>query len=598
MNEERDIRRLSLSMVAGMLMTLIVPAAASLAAAEPKIAFLNPSSFALAGERGYIVSDAETDTGPGCCGASDGVYRFSAWVSDTPPDAAVFFTVVQGALDFELPAFRPESAPPESDTWEANWDIPPEVLNGPATVTAYVVQGNEAIAQKSVDVTIMRIEPAIDLAYPQSGSHFGVFEPLAGALQEQGAATRKKPLATVDALYSATPDMAYVRTFYTTSSPGTDPVWHVCGTELIGSSANNRADNGVRCTLSAAGHAGSITAVAALANDSPDSYDDRFNESGDVVRVIPYAQQPTELELNDLAEQRVAKDESVGRFFCSATVTATLTDQLGRTIPGANIDSEAVGPTDALKFNNSSVLGGNVAPDRGNHSLEPAFDCTGRPEVPPPNASPGTQGEHPLFGSPDPKHIESGGSGTTDNGTLGIRLHSSAPGVTHYTVWADEVNDGCVANDDRFTIGEPAAAGSIGWATDPESPELRTPGTVVPCGSTGEPSPGPTDPPEPAGRSVSLRAADRNVATGTRVRLTGRIRSDVPACDAGQHVTLEARRPGRRFRAVATTLSRSSGRYRFQHAATKTRAYRAVLDATDACGAAQSRAVRVRVRAT
>lgn len=588
-------RKLSLAVATGMLMTLIVPAAASLAADEPKIAFLNPSSFALAGERGYIVSDAATDTGPGCCAASDGVYRLSAWVADAPADASVFFTVVQGALDFELSAVSATGRPP-ADTWEASWDIPPEVLNGPATITAYVVVNNEPVAQETVDVTIMRVEPAIDLAYPESGGTFGTFAPLASSLPETGGATRKKPLSTVDALYTATPDMTFVRTFYTTSPPGTDPRWEVCGTEVIGSSSNNRAGNGVRCTIANPADAQSITAVAALANDSPNDYDDRFNESGDAVRVVPYVQQPTEVALDALSEQRVEKDAASDRFFCSTTVTATVTDQLGRTIPGANVDAEAVGPTDSLKFNNSSVLGGNVAPDRGTHSTENAFDCTGRAEVPPPNASPGRQGEHAVFGSPDHKHIESPAGGTSDRGTLGIRLHSTAPGVTQYTVWADEVDDGCAANDDRFTFGEPAAAGSIGWATNPDTPVLRAPLALVPCSSGPDPSPDPTESPDgPADRTVGIKASSRRVAAGTKVRLTGRIRSADAGCISGQHVTLQARRPGRSFRALATGLSRTTGRYRFGVTVSKTRQYRAVLDATDTCLGARSRTIRVRV---
>lgn len=593
MKAERNTRRLSLSLAAGMLMTLIVPAAASLAAAEPKIAFLNPSSFALAGERGYVVSDAETDTGPGCCDSSDGVYRFSAWVADAPAEATVFFTVVQGALDFELPAVEPAGDDPASDTWEASWDIPPEVLNGPATVTAYVVLDNEPIAQKSVDVTIMRIEPAVDLAYPVSGGGFGIFTPLASALPEKGAATRKKPLATVDALYTATPDMTFVRTFYTTSPAGTDPKWEVCGTEVIGSN-NNNADNGVRCTIANAADASAVTAVAALANDSPNDYDDRFNESGDVVRVTSYAQLPSVVELDALAEQRVEKDDGVDRFFCSSTVTATVTDQLGRVIPGANVDVEALGPADSLKFHTSAVLGGPVAPDRGNHSVEPAFDCTGRPEVPPPNASPGEQGEHPVFGSPDPKHVEGTGGGTGDRGTFGFRLHSSAPGLTQYTVWVDEVDDGCAANDDRFTVGEPAATGSIGWETNPNTTGFRVPVAVVPC-SDGGPSPDPTENPDPpASRSVGIGASDRRVPAGTSVRLAGRIRSGTTDCVAGEHLTIEARRPGRRFRAVATTLSRDSGRYAVKVLVSKTRRYRAVLEASETCSAARSKAIRIR----
>ncbi|HEX2057794.1 MAG TPA: hypothetical protein VHI71_05430 [Actinomycetota bacterium] len=590
MDAERNIGVVSLAMVAGVLMTVLVPAAASHAAEEPKIAFLNPSSFALAGERGYVISDAETDTGPNCCDATDGVYRFSAWVADTPAQASVFFTVVQGAFDFELAAVRRSDDASASDTWEASWDIPPEVLNGPATVTAYVVVDNEPVAQASVDVTIMRIEPSIDLAYPHSGGSFGTFAPLASALPESGSATRKKPLATIDALYTATPDMAFVRTFYTTSQPGTDPKWHVCGTEVIGSN-NGNADNGVRCTMNVAAHAQEITAVAALANDSPNDYDDRFNESGDAVRVVPYAQVPTELALNEAAEQRVEKDGSTDRFFCSATITGTLTDQTGRVIPGANVDVEAAGPTDGLRFHSSSVLGGPVAPDRGNHSTEPAFDCTGGGDVAPPNASPGTQAEHPTFGAPDPKHVESGGGGTGDRGTFGFRLHSNGPGETQYTVWADEVDDGCAANDDRFTEGEPAAAGSVGWATNPMTTGFRTPGAVVPC---GEPPELPEPPQEPASRRIGIRAEDRTVPRGDGVRITGRVRSASAGCIGAQHVTLQARRPGRRYHAVATGLSRPAGRYAFKVTVGRTRDYRAVLSATETCAAARSRVVRVR----
>lgn len=593
MKSERSTRTLSLSLVAGVLMSLIVPAAVSFAAGEPKIAFLNPSSFALAGERGYIVSNAATDTGPDCCEASDGAYRFSAWVADAPANASVFFTVVQGALDFELPAVKPAGDPPAGDTWEAGWDIPPEVLNGPATVTAYVVVDNEPVAQSSLDVTIMRIEPAIDLAYPQSGRTFGTFAPLASALPESGPATRKKPLATVDALYTATPDMTFVRAFYTTSAPGTAPEWKVCGTEVIGSN-NNNADNGVRCTLVVPGDAQAITAVAALANDSPNDYDDRFNESGDAVRVTPYAQQPATLELNELGEQRVEKHDGTDRFFCSTTITATLTDQMGRVIPGANMDAEAAGPTDGLKFHTSAVLGGNVPPDRGNHSVEPAYDCTGRAEVPPPNASPGDQGEHAVFGSPDPKHVESPGGGTGDRGTFGIRMYSNARGLTQYTVWADEADDGCAANDDRLTVGEPSASGSVGWAEDPDTTGFRVPAAVVLCSSGGEPSPEPTDPGGPASRTIGLGASHREVAAGTPVRLSGRIRSADSGCLPGEHVTLQARRPGRRFRAVATTLTRASGRYRFGVTVNRTRDYRAVVAATDSCSAARSRTIRIR----
>src|SRR5688572_30221656 len=44
-------------------------------AAEPSIAFLNPSGFASTGERGILVSDLKPDAGPLCCDAAKQGYH-------------------------------------------------------------------------------------------------------------------------------------------------------------------------------------------------------------------------------------------------------------------------------------------------------------------------------------------------------------------------------------------------------------------------------------------------------------------------------------------------------------------------------------------
>lgn len=561
------------------LVAVTAPAASAPAAPAPTIAFVNPSSFALASDRGYVVSDLATDVGPDCCGASDGAFRFSAWVADAPPGSSVFFTVVQGSLDFELSAVPPTGSTSSTDTWEASWDIPSDVLDGPATATAYVVLDNEPIAQTSLEVTILRVSPGTDLAYPQSGGPFGTFAPLAAALPEDGPAVRPDPAGTVDALYSGTADMSYVRTFYSTSAPGSEPDWHVCGTEPVGDTSNSQADNGVRCAADPA-DAARITAVAAVANSSPGDFDDRFNQSGDAVRVVPYAQAPAALTL-DVPAQRVDRHAASERFFCSSTVSATVVDQRGRVVPGANVDAEAVGPTDALRFHTSSVLGGNLPPDRGTHSVETAFDCTGRPEVPPANARPGKQGEHQIFGLPDVKHIESA-AGSNDRGTAGFKLYSSAPGVTHLQVWVDEVDDGCSVNDDRFTTGEQSAAASIGWGEDAPAPTPVAPSALASC-----------RPDERSARSVRIRVSDAAVAAGAEVRFSGRVRAAATACRSRQGVSLQARRAGGRFHTVARRVTTATGRYVFEIAPRRTRDYRAVVPATSACLGARSRTIRV-----
>jgi hypothetical protein len=597
MKQGRRSRSVSFSIVVGMVMTLIVPAAASLAADTPKIAFLNPSSFMSAGERGYIVSNAATDTGPDCCGASDGLFRFSAWVDDAPAGASVFFSVVQGALDYEIVGVTEPGGSGSSDTWDGGWDIPPEVLNGPATVHAYLVHNGEAIASASLDVTIMRIEEAVDITYPQSGGSFGTYSALGTVLPEKGTARRKNPMGILDALYTNGPETTYVRAFYTTSPAGSDPEWKVCATESVGAGTNSDPENGIRCTFASAADAAGVTAVAAVVNGSPDDFDARFNQSGDAVRVVPYVQRPAALTLNDLAEQTVSKDESSGRFYCSAAITATVTDQLGRLVPAANVDVEAVGPTDGLRFHSSAVLGGPVAPDRGHHVEESAFDCTGSSAangVPPTNPSPDVQGEHPAFGAPDAKHVESGPAGTNDRGSFAFRLHSNGAGLTQYTVWADEADDGCLANDDRYTAGEVAAAGSIGWSNSPDTTGLRAPGTIASCGEGPSPTPEPTDPGE-AARTIGLFSSGTRVAPGTTVRLAGRVRS-AAACVADQVVTLKARRPGRRFHSMATVATDRDGRYRFKLTVRKTRDYRASLPEAGGCTSARSRIVRVRAK--
>lgn len=574
---------------------LLVPAAVSFAQSEPKIAFLNPSSFSQAGARGYIVSNTATNAGPGCCDESDGLFRFSAWVANAPAGSSVFFSIVQGALDYEVVATNASSTAGPSDTWDAEWDMPPEVLNGPATVHAYLVKDNEAIAQASVQVTIVRVEEAIDLVYPRNGGPLGTFSPLATSLPETGRAERRKPVATLDALYTASADATYVRAFYTTSAPGTDPEWKVCGTDTIGSSSNSTPDNGVRCTFDSAAEVPATTAVAAVVNSSPDSFDARFNQSGDAVRAVTYAQQPTLVSLNTLATQTVTKNSRTDRFYCTDPITASVTDQAGRPVPGVNLDVEAAGPSDGLRFHSSTLFASPVAPDRG-HSEENGFDCTGSSQaggVPPTNPNPGVQGEHPLFGSPDVKHVESAPAGADDRGAFSFRLYSNAPGVTDYTVWADEVDDGCGANDDRYTTGEAAASGTIGWGSPSETVTPRAPQSVLACGG-GTPTPPPTEPPGPAARSLTLRASDTTVEAGETVRLSGRIRS-TSECATGQIVTLKARKPGRRFRAVATARSKTDARYAFRISANATRDYRATVAAAGDCARARSRTLRVTV---
>ena len=589
-----DLRVRRVTTVACVLLLWVVAFPAPFVSAQvvPQIQFLNPSGFATAGERGVIVSDLTPDAGPACCDRARGAYRLSAWVANAPPGARVFFSVVQRTLDIEITNTEPTSA----SSWEANWSIPDEIIDGPATLFAYLVVGDEPVAVDEQLVTILRVEAAAQLTYPESGGSFGSYTPLASAMAAEGqTATRKLPIGVVDALYAETADLSYVRSFYTTSAPGTEPQWKACGTELIGTSSNSRAGNGVRCNLASAADQSAITAVAAVTNDSPDDFEARFNQSGDAVAVASsYAQQPTTLSLVTEGFQRVEREPSSERFYCSVAETVSLTDQAARQIAGANVDVHATGPNDQLKFDTFTVLTINKAPDRGDHTEETAFDCLGQrteaPTAPPANGNPDTQGEHQRFGAPDRKHIETLAGGTNDIGRFSFRLHATEEGDTEWTAWLDEADDGCLTNDDAFTEGELNVTGAIGWGQHPNEAIPQPFEPFVACGGT-EPEP-PVE--EDGSRSVSLRFAQQKILVGKPVRFAGRIKAVDPTCAAAQKVVLKIRKPGGKFWKAAATTTDTAGRFTFKKNARVPRDYKAVAPAASFCERASSSVLTLR----
>lgn len=588
----RNTRTMRRGVTAGLVVSLVtsllvigVPTPGYSAGSATTIAFLNPSSFSSSGERGITVSGQAPDSGPGCCDGATAAYRLSAWVANPPPNYSVFFSLEQNTLDFEIT----NTHQTENGAWQAQWNIPATVLDGPATLHAYVVVNEEAIASVDQDVTIVREADTADLGYPQSGGQFGTYAALATALPDKGAATRKKPVAVVDTEYTGSPSSSYIRTFYTTSAPGTDPKWKVCGTESVGSPG---ADDGVRCTLASADDQLAVTAVATVINDSPNDYDDRFNQSGDAVAVIPYAQEPAAITIDpSQALQKATKEPKSGIFYCSNSIAALVTDQIGHPISSANVDVHATGPSDSLKFDTFAILTKNKAPDRADHQTQDGYDCTGQNTsngTPPGDANPDLEGVHRRFGAPDRKHIESLNGGTNDLGIFAFRFHSDDPGETDYTAWVDEQDDGCLTNDDLFLPGEVYTSGAVGWNQDPGTPADQPYDSPIPCSPDGS-TPTPTDT-TPGG--VSPRSISLGVIDGTNsVTLKGRISSGNTDCVSAQTVKLKMR--GRRkFRTIGTATTTPQGKYKFVYTTTKTHSYRAIAPATSSCGRAKSPVVR------
>lgn len=153
--------------------------------------------------------------------------------------------------------------------------------------------------------------------------------------------------------------------------------------------------------------------------------------------------------------------------------------------------------------------------------------------------------------------IRHGETETDGNGSVQFGVTSTTEGRTDVTVWLDKT-------DDDLLSGEPSSNASVTWQ------------------QVGD-------------RSISLDANKRRVRKGSRVRLSGTITA-AESCARDQVVKLLARRPGTRFRKIATKRSDAEGDYKFSVRVRKTKDYRTVTPANGVCDKAVSRKVRVRRR--
>jgi hypothetical protein len=297
-------------------------------------------------------------------------------------------------------------------------------------------------------------------------------------------------------------------------------------------------------------HQTSITAVATVANNTPYplAFDPAHNAAGDAVRVLdPYAQQAERFNIvaGEIGTVSLYED---GQYGCQK-VTVNVRDQLGREIVGANVDVNAAGPGNGLRFDTGLFSPAALqAPDRQAHVLQPGYDCLGaNPEIV------DDQGSHRVLGAPDIKHIESGPTGTNDSGNWSFALWSPANHVTadrwtaRWTAWVDEVDDECSANDDRFTDGELSVSGLVGFGSDPVYVPPFAPMAMQKCI------------PEPDGqaaRELTMASNRPDVLTDTQaVTLFGELVSAIATTQTSATGTFERTVPAKRgrnqYRAVA-----------------------------------------------
>ena len=249
------------------------------------------------------------------------------------------------------------------NTYEADWSIPTELPDGDYTLRATLFEDNEAIDTADQDIVILRTAERAEITYPSVGGSgpgptdgsFGTYAPLATVVPAEGAPQKGLPVGNIESNNTgAAPGTgtSFVRAFYTVSAPGTSPDWLACGTEKAAGDAtlSSAAHNGVRCTLKNPSHQTLVTAVAAVANTSQNSFDPTFNQAGDARRVQnPYAQVPTTFQLQDGSTGVTIPRNDDDTFNCH-TATVHLDDQRGWEVLGANIDVHTAGPNDKLRY--------------------------------------------------------------------------------------------------------------------------------------------------------------------------------------------------------------------------------------------------------
>jgi len=439
-----------------------------------RIEFINPSGSGHSEE----LSDKNDGT--------DDSYHLVAWVDTLPPNPSVEFRYLDPATGSQV-TIGNGTQTGIADTFDFKWTIPND-LPEEEQITIYAVLfsgGTEIDRDTESDIFLNQHDPdpanptdtsepaaeTVEITYPANGGAWGLFTP-----RDRGTA------GVINV--TASEGTNFVRVVYTVTSPGQEPLWTQCGIETTEDAAD-----GVRCTLSSRHKGTQVTAVGAIANDSPDpdlfdpSDDRTFDDSGDAHRVQTYEQVPGTVTLDQPSQDNAAPGT------CSRVFTATLVDQFGVPIANANMDVHARGPVDEIAFDNGSNTSPNKRPDTAGHSSEVARDCSEDPST-----AAGTQGDHEAPTGNDTKHIESATTaGTSDVGRFTFQLYSPQPGNTEFVIWSD------LDDDDAFCSTEKSASGSVGWGQAAAGSTLSTELSACPS-PTSSPLPGPsTASPSPTG---------------------------------------------------------------------------------------------------
>lgn len=381
-----------------------------------------------------------------------------------------------------------------TDTWEFKWDIPESLDEGRATLIVRLYSqtpsGIQEVANHEIEVDMEHQDPTsppsvppdprpadetVEILWPTNSGALGFFKGGSGPWR-----------AAIEGIASdATSEL---NLWYTTTPPGTEPVYVECGHIPLYGTDEFQAEPipfHAECALAADADAMSVTAIAAVAEegDKEDRSDviagpDLTQDSGDAHRIDPYIQDPAQfkvsLEPNQTPGYSAVRRRVAGGNACLAWLV-TVTDHLDRRVQGANVDVHMTGPNDQAQHGNdnssSDASGTFKAPEEGNHAVEAGKNCDGR-------GNRGEQGDHNRPGVSDIKHRESvGGTGVSGGGVPSgtpplvgqwrFHIFSSSPGISNLTAWVDDEPFGEDGNkepdNDEPDDGEPSGTNFAQW---------------------------------------------------------------------------------------------------------------------------------------
>ena len=444
----------------------------------PQVVLLNPAL-----EYGPGLGLPEADDTPRISDQYDGVNETFHVVAVTKgaPDGAIveaYWTPDGGG---ETSVGRLDKVDSAGGTWEMEWDIP-ETLSGHGTFTVKLFNGGNELDKDSEVAEVDPAEQTVEIVWPSNGGRLGWFKPKVG-----------KWRAVIEGTASVATQRVYV--YYTVTPLGKQPVYKGCAaTPSVNPPAPPAGQNYrtwfMTCELAGKDLPSQVTGVAAVAAETdspvtPGAPGFLTNESSDAHRVTTYLQQPGKMSVSlkpvsptaTSAAYPTADAQQAGNDCLE--FDATVVDQFGRPVQGANVDVHLQGPSDEVGIGDegNTTHGSSTykPPDAGAHEKEDVWDCD----------SPGARwdgnqyGEHEAPTSDDQKHSETAIAGSGLSGPSGIqpgqfRFHvfSPDPGRTKITAWVDErpVKKETAlraADNDKLEDGEPRGRYEAQWLAGP-----------------------------------------------------------------------------------------------------------------------------------